>query len=475
MSLPDESELDVDAIQAQIDMAMSATYGLVGSWMKTSSMKASSSKAPAAQTTEQELAEYMRRPPRLGLGATVSKSDAALHQDAAKLAYKLTNGKGKKRARDEDLAASTSRAEHESDDNDESRAGSISTASALKLKSKQNFSPFGDSFTGKKSKKRKTHTEDAQLADASEPQPAKKPRSESIIENMPPPTSKRDEADEDTLMDNIATDAVHQHNVPVAHPTTETVDDQSTAERKKRRKKKKRHDSQADDGITRHSDAFGEPTELISEAPPPPANPDLDMPASDHRAEIILQERKDKKKREKRTHPMQESTLQHAQLSSAPTSAFASERLSTSLALSSPSSFVLSSAKMANRTHSGEFSAGGTTISSPSSPISTKRISVSVAPERSSAAAKGGGSLSPRKIIAKTILNLNGPPPLSPPPATSINGIQGGDITAGEGEGKKKRKRKKKKKKKAVDGGETLSQPLPQHLDADDAESDEDN
>ena len=63
--LVDESELDVDAVQAQIDMAMSANYGLVSTWMKQpSSSKASSSTPATAHMTQRELEDYMRRPPR---------------------------------------------------------------------------------------------------------------------------------------------------------------------------------------------------------------------------------------------------------------------------------------------------------------------------------------------------------------------------------------------------------------------------
>lgn len=60
MALVDEAEIDSDALQAQIDVALSAAYGLVTSWMKAPAP----APAVAAADSARELEEYARRPPR---------------------------------------------------------------------------------------------------------------------------------------------------------------------------------------------------------------------------------------------------------------------------------------------------------------------------------------------------------------------------------------------------------------------------
>jgi len=52
---------DMEAIQAQIDLAMSYTQELVSSWLKPSTK---SSASTSHKDPEKELQEYMRRPPR---------------------------------------------------------------------------------------------------------------------------------------------------------------------------------------------------------------------------------------------------------------------------------------------------------------------------------------------------------------------------------------------------------------------------
>ncbi len=56
----DEDGVDVETLQAQIDMSMAFTHNLVSGWMKTSKAK-----LPSSRTHDGfELEEYMRRPPR---------------------------------------------------------------------------------------------------------------------------------------------------------------------------------------------------------------------------------------------------------------------------------------------------------------------------------------------------------------------------------------------------------------------------
>lgn len=58
----DEDAIDLEALQAQIDISMSFAQNMVSSWVKPSHKLPKSSR-----DTEAELKEYMRRPPRYNL------------------------------------------------------------------------------------------------------------------------------------------------------------------------------------------------------------------------------------------------------------------------------------------------------------------------------------------------------------------------------------------------------------------------
>ena len=64
----DPSTFDIDAIQAQIDLAMSMNEELVSTWVKPSAASGSKSglaqKKKTFEETERELQTYMKRPPR---------------------------------------------------------------------------------------------------------------------------------------------------------------------------------------------------------------------------------------------------------------------------------------------------------------------------------------------------------------------------------------------------------------------------
>ncbi|KAJ3865386.1 hypothetical protein EV359DRAFT_80559 [Lentinula novae-zelandiae] len=111
-----EDDIEPEALQAQIDLSMSVTNDLVSSWMKPSNKP----KTLYNQTLEAELKEYMRRPPRLGVGASIPESTSASSRETARLKGSLV-GKGKKRAREEEGESSSK----PSDDEGESRAGAI--------------------------------------------------------------------------------------------------------------------------------------------------------------------------------------------------------------------------------------------------------------------------------------------------------------------------------------------------------------
>ncbi|KAJ3935025.1 MAG: hypothetical protein NXY57DRAFT_991527 [Lentinula lateritia] len=111
-----EDDIEPEALQAQIDLSMSVTNDLVSSWMKPSNKP----KTLYNQTLEAELKEYMRRPPRLGVGASIPESTSVSSRETARLKGSLV-GKGKKRAREEEGETSSK----PSDDEGESRAGAI--------------------------------------------------------------------------------------------------------------------------------------------------------------------------------------------------------------------------------------------------------------------------------------------------------------------------------------------------------------
>ncbi|RDB22530.1 hypothetical protein Hypma_009990 [Hypsizygus marmoreus] len=131
-----EDDIDLEALQAQIDLSMSFAQNMVSSWVKPSR------KLPkGSRDTEAELKEYMRRPPRLGVGAPIPET-ANLSRETARLKGQLT-GKGSKRAREEDHK----KLKEKSDDEDESRAGAI--------QKKARVDPFGDNRKNKNKKNKK--------------------------------------------------------------------------------------------------------------------------------------------------------------------------------------------------------------------------------------------------------------------------------------------------------------------------------
>lgn len=123
----DEDKIDTEVLQAQIDLSMSFAQNLVSSWVKPSP------KLPnRSRNLEAELKEYMRRPPRLGVGAPIPETQI-FSRETARLKGQLT-GKGTKRSREEEEDVRKDKAE--SSDEEESRAGAI--------KKKVKSDSFGD-------------------------------------------------------------------------------------------------------------------------------------------------------------------------------------------------------------------------------------------------------------------------------------------------------------------------------------------
>jgi len=131
-----EDAISLEALQAQIDLSMSFAQNMVSSWVKPSRKL----RSRPNKDTEAELAEYMRRPPRLGVGAPIPET-GKLSRETARLRGQL-NGKSNKRSREDD---DYEKKEKSDDDEEESRSGAI--------KKKTRVDPFGERSGKKKNKK----------------------------------------------------------------------------------------------------------------------------------------------------------------------------------------------------------------------------------------------------------------------------------------------------------------------------------
>ncbi|KAF8914159.1 hypothetical protein CPB84DRAFT_1820075 [Gymnopilus junonius] len=129
-----EDEIDTEALQAQIDLSMSFAQNLVSSWIEPQKYPSSSRR----KNVEQELVEYIKRPPRLGVGAAIPEGVQSMTRETARLKGKLA---GSKHPLEEPSATKSS-----SDDEGERRAFAI--------KKKTRLDPF-DPVHGKKRKKNK--------------------------------------------------------------------------------------------------------------------------------------------------------------------------------------------------------------------------------------------------------------------------------------------------------------------------------
>ncbi|KAH8106041.1 hypothetical protein BXZ70DRAFT_412379 [Cristinia sonorae] len=138
--LDNDDNVDLEALQAQIDLSLSHTKNLVSSWLKPAYGSNSSSRKG---DQDKEIEELLRRPPRLGVGAPVPASTGALAVEGVKLKSKLT---GKKRQREAE-EADPSTAARDSEDEGESRGRAIQKKPKL------------DPFASTHGKKKKNHAE----------------------------------------------------------------------------------------------------------------------------------------------------------------------------------------------------------------------------------------------------------------------------------------------------------------------------
>ncbi|KZT13028.1 uncharacterized protein LAESUDRAFT_754054 [Laetiporus sulphureus 93-53] len=214
-----EDDIDAETLQAQVDMSMAFTQNLISSWMKSSTAQLPSSSS--RRDEERELEEHMRRPPRLGVGATPPESSTTFSRDTARLKNKLTGRSGKKRQREEerDIAAGPS------DDEDESRATAI--------KKKPKIDPFA-----RPTKTKKVHSADIDVAKAQDTAEGdaklKHDTNGRAAESSSTPTQHREEH--------------HQSEHASAPPSPS-----SPKKKKKKKKKKRKYDEDA--SVTMPSDS----------------------------------------------------------------------------------------------------------------------------------------------------------------------------------------------------------------------------
>ncbi|KAJ7129467.1 hypothetical protein C8R44DRAFT_776867 [Mycena epipterygia] len=111
-----DEDIDNETLQAQIDLSLSFAQNLVSSWVKPTRKPTKNS----SLALEAELKEYMRRPPRLGVGAPIPEV-ASSSRETERLKAHLS-GKGNKRTRGEDDDAGP---KQPSDNEEEARGASI--------------------------------------------------------------------------------------------------------------------------------------------------------------------------------------------------------------------------------------------------------------------------------------------------------------------------------------------------------------
>ncbi|KAL5527805.1 hypothetical protein ACEPAG_6606 [Sanghuangporus baumii] len=126
MTQNDEQDIDLDALQAQINMAMAEEEALVSSWVKPSKSPSKKTKR-TFEEMETELQDYMRRPARLGVGAPLPDQVGPSAREEARLKYRLV-GNDKKRKREEE---SERKLDDDLEEEEESKKGESSMSTKV--------------------------------------------------------------------------------------------------------------------------------------------------------------------------------------------------------------------------------------------------------------------------------------------------------------------------------------------------------
>jgi len=206
-----EDDIDLETLQAQIDLSMAHTKDVVASWIKPSRP---SSVNMSRTDGVKDLEDLLRRPPRLGVGAAIPASTGTFGIEAVKLKNKLS---GKKRAReDEEISALKGKV----DSDDEESRGSM-------IKKKAKVEPFAD---GKGKKKN----------------PFASPVSRHPIEDKGGP-SKTQDMPEPISVDAPRTPSPSSPRIPPAPGVSSLAEDSGSPRKKKKKKSKLEKDTQSSD------------------------------------------------------------------------------------------------------------------------------------------------------------------------------------------------------------------------------------
>ncbi|KAI0700766.1 hypothetical protein BC835DRAFT_1304003 [Cytidiella melzeri] len=225
--LVNDEGIDLESLQAQIDISLAQTQNLVASWLKPTRGE-SSSTSSSRLNQEKEIQELLKRPPRLGVGAPIPASTGIVGHETMKLKGKLSGKKRGREPEDVDMAVS---AEQSDGDEEESRAGAIKKKARV------------DPFAGSRAKGKKKQT--AQSSDPTEPrQPSPK---------TPPLTEAQNS------VDTVESPKHASNDVIGASPAG-----------KKKKKKKKRHGN-ADAADVHGMQAVTKPISAFDRPHTPPA------------------------------------------------------------------------------------------------------------------------------------------------------------------------------------------------------------
>ncbi|KAF9268150.1 hypothetical protein L218DRAFT_1073495 [Marasmius fiardii PR-910] len=119
--MADDDQVNTETLQAQIDLSMSLMHGLVSSWIQSTSQPLPRSND---SIIENEMRESMRKPPRLGVGASIPDANQSSSRNAARLKGQLV-GKRKRDESDFLIRPSQNRGQLSDEDDEESRCGAI--------------------------------------------------------------------------------------------------------------------------------------------------------------------------------------------------------------------------------------------------------------------------------------------------------------------------------------------------------------
>ncbi|PSS35400.1 hypothetical protein PHLCEN_2v1555 [Hermanssonia centrifuga] len=179
----DDDDIDVEALQAQVDLSMAYTQSLVASWLEPNYGQSSSSMSRAQQ--DKEIEELLKRPARLGVGAPIPSSTNIHGFETMKLKGKLA---GKKRAREEEVVPEVI----PSDDEEESRARSFKKRARLDpFEKKQNKKKARPNAVVAPSPPSEVSREHADSPDIMEVDPPLAQSTRVVRDPAPPPTGNK--------------------------------------------------------------------------------------------------------------------------------------------------------------------------------------------------------------------------------------------------------------------------------------------